>query len=127
MAQENQGFRYLNVLAPAEPGQLTEYHGSAAEVRVVHRSADGRHLTFYGAIPHGVRFTEHVANVEETFYIIKGTIRCTPKGGETISWGPGDLVYWPYDREFDLEYSMDLRCICFFWSAEPLPDYTGGV
>jgi mannose-6-phosphate isomerase-like protein (cupin superfamily) len=106
---------------------MTEYHAAPAEVRIVHRSSDGRHLTFYGAIPRGVKFTEHPANVRETFYIIQGTIRCTPKDGETLSWGPGDLVYWPYERELDLVYSPDLRCICFFWSDEPLPDFTGGL
>jgi hypothetical protein len=127
MAEENQGFRYLNVLERPEAGEMTRYHGAPAEVRIVHRSPDGRHLTFYGAIPQGVTFREQSANVQETFYIIEGTVKCTPKGGETILWGPGDLVYWPYDRVMDLEYSPNLRCICFFWSDHPLPDYTGGL
>ena len=107
--------------------QRTEYHGAPAEVQVIHRSSDGRHITFYGAIPEGVSFTEPPGNVEETFYMIEGTIKCTPKGGETVTWGPGDLVYWPYDEELELEYSPGLKCICFFWSDEPLPDFTGGI
>jgi uncharacterized cupin superfamily protein len=123
----SQGFRYLNVFEAPDPSELTEYHGASTEVRIVHRSPDGRHVTFYGAIPGGVKFVERSADIEETFYIIAGTIRCTPKAGEMIVWGPGDLVYWPYDREMDLEYSPDLRCICFFWSDEPLPDVTAGV
>src|SRR5262245_10272355 len=110
-----------------DQAQQTEYHGSPAEVQVIHRSPDGRHITFYGAIPDGVKFTEQPAEVEETFYMSEGTIQCRPKGGETVRWNAGDLVYWPYDQELDLEYSPGLKCICFFWSDEPLPDFTGGV
>jgi quercetin dioxygenase-like cupin family protein len=116
---------HFNVFADAIP--QTEYHDAPAEVRVIHRSPDNHHITFYGALPTGVRFTEHPANVEETFYIIEGSIRCSLKGGETIEWKAGDLVYWPYDEELELEYSPGLRCICFFWSDEPLPDFTGGI
>jgi len=107
--------------------QQTTYHGKPAEVRVVHRSPDGRHLTFYGAIPEGASFTESPGDVEETFFIIEGSIHCTPKGGETSVWRAGDLVYWPYDEELELEYSPGLKCICFFWSEERLPDFTGGI
>ena len=112
------GMPHFNVLD--EDIQRTEYHGKPAEVRVVHRSPDGRHLTFYGAIPEGARFTEPPAEGEETFYIIAGNIRCTPKDGQTIEWRAGDLVYWPYDEELELEYSPGLKCICFFWSDEAL-------
>jgi uncharacterized cupin superfamily protein len=106
--------------------ELTEYHGSPAHSHVVHRSPDGRHLTFYGALPEGVQFREFPRDLEETFYIVEGSIRCTPKNGETVVWQAGDLVYWPYDEELELEYSPGLRCICFFWSQKPLPDFTQG-
>ena len=106
--------------------ERSSYHGAPAQHHVVHRSADGRHLTFFGAIPEGVRFAEHPRNVEETFYIIEGNIRCTRSNGETLVWRAGDLVYWPYDEDLSLEYSPGLRCICFFWSEEALPDFTVG-
>jgi hypothetical protein len=41
-------------------------------------------------------------------------------------WKAGDLVYWPYDEDLSLEYSPGLRCICFFWSDEALPDFAEG-
>ncbi|HTX07324.1 MAG TPA: cupin domain-containing protein [Solirubrobacteraceae bacterium] len=106
--------------------ERSTYHDAPSEHHVIHRSPDGRHLTFYGRLPEGVRFSESPRDVEETFYIIEGSIRCTPKGGETIVWRAGDLVYWPYQEELDLEYSPGLRCICFFWSDVPLPDFTEG-
>ena len=109
------------------PTIRADYHGSPTDIGIVHRSPDGRHLTFLGGIPEGVRFTEHPGDLEETFYVIEGEIRCTRPDGEVIVWGPGDLVYWPYDEELELEYSAGLRCICFFWSDGPLPDFTGGV
>ena len=108
-----------------DPPLRTLYHGAPNDSAVVHRSADGRHMTFYGALPNGVRFTEHPADLEETFFIIEGSIRCTRPDGEVIIWKQGDLVYWPYDEEIQLEYSPGLRCICFFWSQEPLPDFIG--
>jgi hypothetical protein len=110
-----------------DPTVRASYHGSQTDIAVVHRSPDGRHLTFYGGIPEGVHFTEYPSEAEETFYVIDGEIRCTRPDGETIVWGPGDLVYWPYDEELTLQYSPGLRCICFFWSDRPLPDFTGGV
>jgi uncharacterized cupin superfamily protein len=106
--------------------QRSTYHGSPSEHHIIHRSPDGRHLTFYGAIPEGVRFVEFPRSLEETFYIVAGTIKCTRPGGETIIWRAGDLVYWPYEEELRLEYSAGLRCICFFWSDTPLPDFTEG-
>jgi pimeloyl-ACP methyl ester carboxylesterase len=110
-----------------DPTIRSDYHGSPTDIGIVHRSPDGRHLTFYGAVPEGVRFTEPPGDVEETFYVIDGFIRCTRPDGATLVWGPGDLVYWPYDEELKFEYSPGLRCICFFWSDGPLPDFTGGV
>jgi uncharacterized cupin superfamily protein len=106
--------------------QRSTYHGAPSEHHIIHRSSDGRHLTFYGAIPEGVRFVEFPRTLEETFYIVAGTIKCTRPGGETIVWRAGDLVYWPYDEELRLEYSAGLRCICFFWSDTALPDFTEG-
>lgn len=81
----------------------------------------------YVGDPEGARFTEPPAGVEETFYIIAGSIRCTPRDGQTIEWRAGDLVYRPYDEELELEYSPGLKCICFVWSNEALPVFTGGV
>ncbi len=118
------GMPHFNVFEDAP--ERSTYHGAPSEHHVIHRSPDGRHLTFYGSLPDGVRFSEFPRDLEETFYIIEGSIRCTPKGGETIVWKAGDLVYWPYDEELELEYSPRLRCICFFWSATPLPDFTEG-
>jgi len=114
--------RHFNVFDDVP--QRIDYHGSPTDIHVVQRSPDGRHMTFYGAVPDGVRFTEVPGELEETFYIIEGTVTCTPKGGQTVVWGPGDLVYWPYDTELELEYSAGMRCICFFWSEATLPDYT---
>jgi uncharacterized cupin superfamily protein len=108
--------------------KLSADHERPATVRPVDISPDGRHMSFYGMTPEGVRFREFAGNLGETFYLVQGEIRCTPADtGETIEWKAGDLVYWPYDREFDLEYSAGMGCVCWFWSDERLPDFTAGA
>jgi mannose-6-phosphate isomerase-like protein (cupin superfamily) len=125
ISTENQGVSSLHVFG--DQGTPTVYHDKPVMVRPVDVSPDGRHISFYGVLPEGVAFTEYPGDLGETFYIVKGSIRCTPKGGEEIEWTAGDLVYWPYDNEIELEYSVGLGCICWFWSAQRLPDFTGGV
>jgi len=39
----------------------------------------------------------------------------------------GDVVHWSYDRPLELEYSPDLRAVCFLWSDDPLPDFGAGA
>lgn len=103
-----------------------EYHGAPAHIRVVHRSDDGRHATLYSDHPHGVSFRQPSLGIGETFYVIEGSIRSTTEDGEAVMFRAGDLVYWSYRREIALEYSEDLRAVCFFWSSEPLPDLDEG-
>jgi quercetin dioxygenase-like cupin family protein len=117
------GFEQFNVFETEYTDTI--YHGARNQIRVVNQTPDGRHATFAGQLPNGVTFTEHPANVEETFYIVRGTIKCTLENGETIEWREGDLVYWPYTEKMELEYSPGLLCICFFWSDEPLPNFLG--
>jgi hypothetical protein len=125
MPSESQGggFRHFNIFAADY--EETIYHGARNQIHVLQRSADGRHITFCGGLPNGVKFIEHPGPVEETFYIVRGTIKCRLADGETLKWTEGDLVYWPYEQEMELEYSPGLLCICFFWSDEPLPDFLG--
>ncbi|HWI21920.1 MAG TPA: cupin domain-containing protein [Baekduia sp.] len=123
---ENTGLNSLHVFG--DQGPSTIYHERPATVRPVDLSPDGRHMSFYGMTPEGVRFRELAGNLGETFYLVQGEVRCTPTDtGETIEWKAGDLVYWPYDREFDLEYSAGMGCVCWFWSDERLPDFTSGA
>jgi mannose-6-phosphate isomerase-like protein (cupin superfamily) len=122
-ATERRGFRYLNVFEDND--EHATYHGRPNDLRMVHRSPDGRHATFFGGLPEGNAFRENAGNLEETFYIVEGEITCRLEDGEVIVWKAGDLVYWPYTEPMELEYSVGLKCICFFWSDEPLPDFAG--
>jgi hypothetical protein len=96
------------------------FHGAAANNLLLHRSADGRHLVFASEMPEGARFTETRDSVEEAFYLIRGTVRCTLASGEVLTWREDDLVYWPYDQPMEIEYSPGLLAICFFWADEPI-------
>ncbi len=116
------GITYFNVLT-SELERIV-YHGKDVDFRLLHRSDDGRQAVFFSSnAGSAIKFTERPANLAEAFYVIEGTITCTREGGETIVWGPGDLVHWPYEKEMALEYSADLKSICFFWSDEELPEF----
>jgi quercetin dioxygenase-like cupin family protein len=104
-------------------GEYTEtqhFHGAPANNLLLHRSADGCHLVFASEMPQGARFTETRDSIEEAFYLIRGTVRCTLPTGEVLIWKEGDLVYWPYDQPMEIEYSPALLAICFFWAEEPI-------
>ncbi|HWI21280.1 MAG TPA: hypothetical protein VNT22_01555, partial [Baekduia sp.] len=59
-------------------GPTTLYHGAPVTNHTVHESSDGRVLGFYGVATEGVRFTEVPQDVEESFLVVQGSIRCTP-------------------------------------------------
>jgi quercetin dioxygenase-like cupin family protein len=85
------------------------------------RSADGRHLVFASEMPEGARFRENRHSLKEAFYVVRGTVRCEAASGDVLEWKEGDLVYWPYDQEMEIEYSPGHLAICFFWSDSPIP------
>ena len=119
-------YERFNVFGDVAPA--TRYHDAPAHVHVVHRSPDGRHLTLYSDHPEGVTFSQPPSGIGETFYVVEGTITATAPGDEPVVFRAGDVVHWSYDRPLELDYSADLRAVCFFWSDDgPLPDFANGA
>ena len=103
------------------------YHGRPTLTVPIYKSENGRRLALYGLLPDGADFDDPVSPTRETFFITQGTIEITPKGGDTMTWTAGDLVYWPYEVEQHNLYGRGMGCICYFWSDDPLADYLAGA
>jgi uncharacterized cupin superfamily protein len=98
---------------PYTPDPRPIFNGVPSSVRPLYRSPDERVIVTSRKYPEG-------ADYREVFYLVDGSVTCTPDGGEPIVFERGEVIYYPAGVAARWEYSPRSQHLAVFWGEQPI-------
>jgi uncharacterized cupin superfamily protein len=114
--------RHFNVFtATYTPDPEPIFNGVRSSVRPLYRSPDGHVYVTSRKYPDGADYRLGSELIhDEVFYLVDGSVRCTPEGGRPILFEKGEVIYYPAGLAAHWEYSPNSQHLAFFWGDEPV-------
>jgi uncharacterized cupin superfamily protein len=113
---------HFNVFTdPYTPDPRPIFNGVQSSVRPLYKSPDERVIVTSRKYPEGAdyRLGTDVPH-DEVFYLVDGTVTCTPEGGSPIVFQKGEVIYYPAGVAARWEYSPSSQHLAVFWGEKPI-------
>ena len=113
---------HFNVFADRyTPDPRPIFNGVPSSVRPLYKSPDERVIVTSRKYPEGAdyRLGSDVPH-DEVFYLVDGTVTCTPESGAPMVFQKGEVIYYPAGVAARWEYSPSSQHLAVFWGEQPI-------